>query len=185
MSNKKYNFVEIQPGGFFSLQNKNEDYYIMPLSLPDRFIHFSINFLLEKESSLKNNRVDLCSLFLSSSINPGVSPLITKGNKYNYFIERFGYYNMASFDLYDTEQGDIIEIICGADSIFNGAFPTNTDNDNAKFVSNNINVNNLNYKSTTEGNKIYIYSKNLSLNAVTLIVNFDIGNLGTSISNIS
>lgn len=185
LSNKKYDFVEIQPGGFFSLQNRESDYYMIPLSFPDKFIHFSVNFLLEKESALKNNRVDLCSVFLSSATNPGTSPLIPMGNQYNYFIERFGYYNMATFDLATSTQGDSLEIVCDTDSIFNGTIPANSNSENAKYISNKINVDNSDYKATAEDNKIFIFAKKLSLNSVTLIVNFDLGNSDTSIANIT
>ncbi len=184
LSNKKYDFVEMQPGSFFNLQNLKETYYMLPLSIPDKYIHFSVNFLLEKESALKNNRVDLCSLFLSTAISPGTTPILPKGNQYNYFIERFGYYNMASFDLVTSTQNDIIEIVCGSDSIFNDILPSDFLESNAKYISNKINIENKDYKSTAEGNRIFIFSKKLSLNSITLLVNFNPGNIDTSILNI-
>lgn len=167
LNKKKYDLVEIQHGGFFNLQNRENNYYLLPLSIPDKFSYFSLNILINKESMLQYNRIDLCSLFLVNSSNTTNIELNPKGNKYNYFIERFGYYNKATFDI-EVYNNSNLQIISNGTIIFNSILPYDTDEENKKFICNKININNLNYKSVIEDDKVVIYSKSFLLNNLDL-----------------
>jgi len=72
--NIKYNYVKFNNGEFANLQNLSNKYYYLPLSLPDKFAGFSVEYLIPRDGFIKgiaNNLEEvschICSLFLVDS----------------------------------------------------------------------------------------------------------------------
>lgn len=105
-----YSYCKFKEGGFCYLQNTAKPYYMLPLSLPDKYCGFTFEYLIPKQTlNAVKNQFTLASLFHVASI--GAEPeLLPAGNRYNYFRERFGFYNQASFSITDLLSGGTIEV---------------------------------------------------------------------------
>ena len=83
-----YSYCKFKEGGFCYLQNTAKPYYMLPLSLPDKYCGFTFEYLIPKQTlNAVKNQFTLASLFHVASI--GAEPeLLPAGNRYNYFRER-------------------------------------------------------------------------------------------------
>lgn len=105
-----YPYCKFKEGGFCYLQNTAKPYYMLPLSFPDKYCGFTFEYLIPKQTlNPVKNQFTLASLFHVASL--GTMPeLLPAGNRYNYFRERFGFYNQASFSITDLLGGGTIEV---------------------------------------------------------------------------
>lgn len=70
--NSKYNYVKLSKNQFLNCQDINNPFYFIPLSFPDKFFGFSVNYMIKRDgytktpgyNDLEEASIHLCSLFL-------------------------------------------------------------------------------------------------------------------------
>lgn len=176
----KYDYCKFKEGGFCSLQNVKANYYLLPLSFPDKYCGFTFEYCIPKQTlNSPTNQFTLAALFHVASI--GSAPtLLPQGNRYNFLRERFGFYNQATFSISDLIGGGSIQIDVLGETICLTTDEASIEQTSKK-ICNIINTSEVSEKffaSYTNG-LITIQSRDITLNGATLDItsNFLIDNI--------
>lgn len=173
------NYVRITPGSFLNLQNKTDDYYLLPLTFPDKYcgVYCKYNIprggLLKKtigeQAVLRDQVFDIASLYQTSTITytDNTPDIIPGGIGFNYHRDRIPlqYLQQGSFDLESGNPGDAIEIIINGVTILNTVYLQDVFS-TCYAIANKINTlaTTPNYFATVSNNTIIIYNEALDFN---------------------
>ena len=71
--NTKYDFVKFNNGEFANLQNLNSDYYLLPLTVPDKFFGLSVNYMIGRDGYVKGlgNNLEEAAVHIGSLVLVG------------------------------------------------------------------------------------------------------------------
>ena len=71
--NLKYDYLKFSQGQFANLQNIDNNFYYLPLSFPDKYMGWTINYMIPREGYNKNvgNNLEECNVHLGSLVLSG------------------------------------------------------------------------------------------------------------------